>query len=100
MGILRRVIERLSGFLIAGLAFVNRTGLQAFILANELSNTSIRRPAGLGSSVGCVPGGRGFAAPVGHHSFVEIDHEIFCMVILSFPLIQEGKFSVTCERMS
>ena len=25
------------------------------------------------------------------HSFVEIDHEIFSMVILSLPLIQEGQ---------
>ena len=40
-----------------------------------------------------------FAALVRHHSFVEIDHEIFSMVILSLPLIQEGKLSVTCERM-
>ena len=29
----------------------------------------------------------------------EIDHEIFSTVILSLPLIQEGKLSVTCERM-
>ena len=33
------------------------------------------------------------------HSFVEIDHEIFATVILSFPLIQEGQFSVSGERM-
>ena len=32
------------------------------------------------------------------HSFVEID-EIFSMVILSLPLIQEGKLSVSSERM-
>ena len=38
-------------------------------------------------------------APVRPHSFVEIDHEIFSTVILSLPLIQEGKLSVTCERM-
>ena len=31
--------------------------------------------------------------------FVEIDHEIFSTVILSLPLIQEGKLSVTCEGM-
>ena len=30
------------------------------------------------------------------HSFVEIDHEIFSMVILSLPLIQEGQLSVLC----
>ena len=30
---------------------------------------------------------------------LRFDHEIFATVILSLPLIQEGKFSVTCERM-
>ena len=33
------------------------------------------------------------------HSFFEIDHEIFSMVILSLPLIQEGQLSVSGERM-
>ena len=33
------------------------------------------------------------------HSFVEIDHEIFSMVILSLRLIQEGQLSVSGERM-
>ena len=33
------------------------------------------------------------------HSFMEIDHEIFSTVILSFPLIQEGQLSVSGERM-
>ena len=37
--------------------------------------------------------------PVRHHSFVEIDHEIFSLVILSLLLIQEGKLSVTCKRI-
>ena len=46
------------------------------------------------------PGGRGFNPSRGwQHSFVEIDHEIFSMVILSLPLIQEGKLSVSGERM-
>ena len=34
-----------------------------------------------------------------HHSFVEIDHVIFSMVILSLPLIQEGQLSASGERM-
>ena len=60
--------------------------------------------AGPGSSVGCAsdwrPGGRGFDARRGRqHSSVEIDHEIFSTVILSFPLIQEGQFSVSGEKM-
>ena len=33
------------------------------------------------------------------HSFVVIDHEIFSIVILSHPLIQEGQLSVSGERM-
>ena len=32
-------------------------------------------------------------------AFVEIDHEIFSMVILSLPLIQEGQLSVSGVRM-
>ena len=46
------------------------------------------------------PGGRGFNPRRGRqHSFMEIDHEIFSMVILSLPLIQEGQLSVSGERM-
>ena len=33
------------------------------------------------------------------HSFVEIDNEIFSMVILSLPLFQEGQLSVSGKRM-
>ena len=36
---------------------------------------------------------------VRQHSFVEIGHETFSTVILSLPLIQEGQFSVSGERM-
>ena len=36
---------------------------------------------------------------VRQHSFAEIDHEIFSMVILSLPLIQEGQLSVSGKRM-
>ena len=46
------------------------------------------------------PGSRGFNPRRGRqHSFVEIDHEIFSIVILSLPLIQEGQLSVSGERM-
>ena len=44
------------------------------------------------------PGGHGFN-PRRQHSFVEIDHEIFSVVILSLPLIQEGQLLVSGERM-
>ena len=58
--------------------------------------------AGLGGSVAGAsdwrPGGRGFDHGRGRqHSFVEIDHEIFSTVILSFLLIQEGQLSVSGE---
>ena len=46
------------------------------------------------------PGGHGFYPCQGRqHSFVEIDREIFSMVILSLLLIQEGQLSVSGERM-
>ena len=37
--------------------------------------------------------------PAESASFVEVDHEIFSMVILSLSLIQEGQLSVSGERM-
>ena len=46
------------------------------------------------------PGGCGFNPRRGRqHSFMEIDHEIFSMVILSLLLIQEGQLSVSGKRM-
>ena len=46
------------------------------------------------------PGGRGFNSRRGRqHSFMETDHEIFSMIILSLPLIQEGQLSVSGKRM-
>ena len=46
------------------------------------------------------PGGHGFNPRRGRQlSFVEIDREIFSMVILSLPLIQEGQLSVSGKRM-
>ena len=37
--------------------------------------------------------------PAWPHTFMEIDREIFSMVILLLPLIQEGPLSVTSESM-
>ena len=46
------------------------------------------------------PGGRGFDPSQGRqHYFVEIDHELLSVVILSLPLIQEGQLSVSGERI-
>ena len=38
--------------------------------------------------------------PGQQHSFLETDHKIFYIVILSLPLIQEGQLSVSGERIS
>ena len=40
-----------------------------------------------------------YSTQVHHHSFVEIDHEIFSTVILSLPFIQEGQLSGFGKRM-
>ena len=46
------------------------------------------------------PGGRGFNPRQGRqYSYMEIDGEIFSMVILSLPLIQERQLSISGERM-
>ena len=60
--------------------------------------------AGLGGSVECavrleIRRSRVQPRQGWQHSFMEIDHEIFSKVILSLPLIQEGQFSVSGERM-
>ena len=82
--------------------------IKTFFMLNSaeheiFSITKYENEAGLGGSVGCTVRltrrlqvqprqGR-------QHSFVEIDEEIFSTVILSLPLIQEGKLSVPGERM-
>ena len=43
--------------------------------------------------------GVGSLIPAQSHTFVEIDHKLFSMFILLFPLIQEGLLSVTSESM-
>ena len=46
------------------------------------------------------PGGPGFKPRRDRqHSFMEIDHEVFSVVILSLRLIKEGHLSVSGERM-
>ena len=46
------------------------------------------------------PGGHRFnPCPGRQHSFVENDHEIFSVVILSLMLIQEGQLSVSGKRI-
>ena len=57
-----------------------------------------------GGSVGCASdwwsGGSGFdPRQIGNILSWRTDHEIISMVILSFPLIQEGQLSVSGERM-
>ena len=60
--------------------------------------------AGLSGLVGCafqlvIRRLRVRPPPGRQHSFVKIDYEIFSMVILSLPLIQEGQLSVSGKRM-
>ena len=50
------------------------------------------RPTGDQEVAGPTPPGR-------QHSFLEIDHEIFPMVIRFLPLIEEGQPPVSVERM-
>ena len=66
----------------------------------SLCNTQPASVAQLDAPSDWRPGGRGLNPRRGRqHSFVEIDHEICSMVILSLPLIQEGQLSVSGERM-
>ena len=79
-----------------------RQYIAEYTIANFFSLSN--QTAGLGGSVGYSidwkPGGREFNPRRGlQHSFVEIDDEIFSMVILYLPLIQEGQMSVSGERM-
>ena len=53
----------------------------------------MHRPTGDREVAGSTP------AKGRQHSFVEIDHEIFSMVILSLLLIQEGQLPISGERM-
>ena len=50
-------------------------------------------PTGDQEVLGSTPSGQ-------QHSFVESDHEIFPMVILSLPLIQEEQLAVSGKRIS
>ena len=43
--------------------------------------------------VGSIPAG------LATFRFVEIDHEIFCTVNVSFPLIQEGQLAKECAQV-
>ena len=48
----------------------------------------------------CRSRSREFDPPPQSHTFIEIDHEIICTVILLILLIHKGLFSVTSERLS
>ena len=72
-------------------------GLRIFLKKSNFLPASV---AQLDAQSDWRPGGRWFNPCRGRqHSFVEIDHEIFSMVILSLLLIQEGQLSVSGERM-
>ena len=72
-----------------------------FFFSRILSSTIL---AGLGGSVGCVSDWWSGGCRFDPHRqvsniFVEIEHEIFSMVILSLLLIQEGQLSASGKRM-
>ena len=78
--------------------FFNPKVLIFFLFLQE--NVSPASVAQLDAASDWRPGGRGFNPRRGRqHSFVEIDHEIFSLVILSLSLIQEGQLSVSGEGM-
>ena len=57
-------------------------------------------PASVGQLDARPTGGRGFdPRQVRQHSFMEIDHEIISMIILSHLLIQEEQLSVSGKRL-
>ena len=61
----------------------------------------VSRPRWL-SWMRCLTGDQAVAGSTSaglQHSFVETDHKIFSMVILSHPLIQEAQLSVSGKRM-
>ena len=77
---------------------------RAFIDGLITRRQLIHQKAGLGGSVGCavrLETRRSWVQPRRdrQHSFVESDHEIFSTVIFILPLIQEGRLSVSGERM-
>ena len=81
--------------------FFNCLGVQ-ILWENRVCTCKIK--ASIGGSVGCSPswgsGGNGLVPHwVWQDSFLEIDHEIFSVIILSLPLIQEGQLSVSGKRM-
>ena len=98
--------------IICGSERVNATSLYSIKSSWELITSTMIRPgpdthskkpasvAQLDAPSNWRPGGRGFKPRRGRqHSFMEIDHEIFSTVILSLPLIQEGRLSVSGERI-
>ena len=71
--------------------------MTAFLFLLHVSD--INGLAGLRGSVGCASDRRLRVRPrrVGNILSWRFDHEIFSMVILSLPLIQEGQLSVSGE---
>ena len=74
------------------------------LIRNKIIDVKVSmRCASPRDSVGCAShwwSGCGFTPCwVRQHSFVEIDCEIFSMVVLSLPLIREGQLSVSGKRI-
>ena len=76
--------------------------MRHFIWVFTVKVTLYRYPEGLGPVAQAVASptadpGVPSSIPARSHTLVDIDHEIISIVILLFPLIQEGFLSVTSE---
>ena len=83
---------------------VNGIGCDYGLSVLLMNHLPVLLDASLSGSVECAsewrPEGPGFDPRKGRqHFFLEIDHELISVVILSLPLIQEGQLSVSGKRM-
>ena len=79
----------------------DRLDMTLLVLTGPLKFKPTNLSTGLGGSDVLLTGDQSGSDPcsVGQHLFVEIDHEIFSMVILSFLSIHKGQLSVSSKTM-
>ena len=100
---LKAWITTAAGYRVVNYNFVIDIHCSSVIYAKRIDSDFKVCAADLCGSVRCASnwgsGGCGQPLPGQQYPFVEIDHEIFSVVILSLPQIQEGQLSVSCKRM-
>ena len=86
-----------SIMIILGMYWLGDKSVQIF--SNDSILQSIQLPGPIAQSIVCLIADPGVMSlnPAQPHTFMEIDHIMFSMVILLLPLIQERLLSVTCE---